>query len=86
MEPLRRLIELLPNLSVVMLHGDDAKSVWKRLAQRHPAFAPLRRVHVIATYHTGGQAFRHQDEAVREGRKERLRAAFGEAAKRLSGP
>ena len=54
-EPLRRLVALLPNLRVVMLHGGDARNGWKRLARRHPDLAS--RFEVVPTYHTSNQAF-----------------------------
>src|SRR6267142_5337154 len=56
LEPLARLIELLPRLSVVMLHGCSAQKGWKRFVRRHPEFETPPRLHVISTYHTSRQA------------------------------
>ena len=33
LEPLARLIDLLPNLRVVLLQGGDAQTLWKRFAR-----------------------------------------------------
>jgi hypothetical protein len=80
-EPLRRLIALLPRLRVVMLNGQDAQDTWKRLAARYPEIA--RRFLVLPTYHTGRKAFFGTPD-VREARLQHLRDAFA-AAKRTLG-
>lgn len=82
-EPLKRMIELLPKLQVVMLHGGSARCGWKQLTRRYPDMVASRKLTVIATYHTSRQAFWHADPAVREARKEHLRTAFQEAARHL---
>lgn len=83
-EPLRRLIGLLPRLRVVMLHGVSAKDGWKRLTRRYPDIVAERRLCVVPTYHPGRQAFWHQDPAVREFRREHLRESFYQAARCLA--
>jgi hypothetical protein len=83
-EPLRRLIGLLPRLCVVMLHGGSARDGWSRLARGHPNVLAARGLHVIPTYHTSRQAFWHANPAVREARRAHLRSAFAEAARVLS--
>jgi hypothetical protein len=80
-EPLRRLVELLPRLRVVMLNGIDAQTAWRRYARRHPA--TVQSLVVIATYHTSPQALWTSDLAVREGRLRRLKGAFVEARNAL---
>jgi len=85
LEPLRRLIDLLPNLRVVMLHGGHAKTAWKKFERSYPDIVARRRLAVIPTYHTSRQAFWHRDVAVREARKEHLREAFERAAGWLNG-
>lgn len=79
-EPLKRLIDLMPALEVVMLHGGSAQDGWKRLIRRYPRLVATRNLRVIATYHTSRQAFWHPDAEVREARKEHLRASFDQAA------
>jgi hypothetical protein len=54
-EPLRRLLELLPGLRVVMLHGESEQDGWRRLARRHPD--QVLRLEVVPTFHTSNQAF-----------------------------
>lgn len=83
-EPLRRLIAILPNLRVVMLHGVSARNGWKRFGSRWPQVVTTSGLRVISTYHTSRQAFWHADSAVREARKGDLHRAFAEAARVLS--
>jgi hypothetical protein len=81
-EPLRRLVALLPNLQVVMLHGGSAHDSWKRLIRRHPDIAD-RGATVIETYHTSRQAFWHKDPTERQRRADHLHAAFRRASELL---
>ncbi len=83
-EPLRRLVELLPHLRVVMLHGGSAAAGWKRFTRRHAGLLASRSLIVIPTYHTSRQAFWHRDERVRQVRRDHLRAAFDQAARSLA--
>jgi hypothetical protein len=84
-EPLRRVIGLLPHLRVVMLHGGSAVDGWKRFARQHQSPVTALGLVVIETYHTSRQAFWHSDPSVRESRREHLRGAFTEAARVLAG-
>lgn len=79
-DPLRRLIALLPRLRVVMLNGGEAHDLWRRFARTHPAVA--EQYTAIPTYHTSRQAFIGAKD-VREARMSHLNAAFAEAAKLL---
>jgi hypothetical protein len=79
-EPLRRLLGLLPKLRVVMLHGRDAQAGWRRLERRHPDL--VSRLEVVPTYHTSNQAFIGPAE-VRAARMAALREAFARTARRL---
>jgi hypothetical protein len=81
--PLTRIIELLPKLRVVMLHGLSAHDGWGRLTRQYPKIVAERGLHVIKTYHTSRQAFWHPKPSVREARKKKLREAFQEAAQHL---
>jgi hypothetical protein len=82
-EPLRRLIGLLPGLRVVMLHGGSAQDGWHRLARRHPVLAGG--LEAIPTFHTSSQAFIGTPE-VRAARMTALARAFGRAARILQQP
>lgn len=76
---LAELIDLLPYLRVVMLHGDDAVAGWKKLIRFHPEAINNRCLHVIDTYHTGNRAFiGNKDIVVR--RLDALDAAFAAAS------
>jgi hypothetical protein len=79
-EPLRRLLGILPRLRVVMLHGRSAQDGWRRLAHRHPDLAAG--FEVIPTYHTSNQAFIGTSE-VRTQRLADLASAFARAAQFL---
>jgi hypothetical protein len=82
-EPLRRLIDLLPRLKVVMLHGGSAQAGWQLFAREYSTLITRKEVTVIATYHPSRQAFWHKDPLVREARRDHLRHAFAEAASHL---
>lgn len=84
-EPLKKLIDLLPNLQVVILHGGAAHNSWKRLTRSFPNIVEDRRLYVIETYHTSRQAFWHREEEVREARRRHLRDSLHEAASILHG-
>jgi len=77
-EPLRRIIELMPDLRVVILHGGTAHDGWDRFEKRHQSIATQYRV--LRTYHTARTTFRHRDPAVRESRHQHLRDTFAELA------
>ncbi len=81
--PLKRIVDLLPDLRVVMLHGVSAKESWKRLLYRFPMLEKERGLVVIKTYHTSRQAFWHKDPLVRESRKKQLLESFITAKKYL---
>jgi hypothetical protein len=74
------LLDLIPKIRVVMLHGGSARDGWKRLTRNRPNLVRERDLTVIETYHTSRQAFWHRDPSVREHRKLELRRSFGAAA------
>jgi hypothetical protein len=81
--PLQRMIEMLPRLRVVMLHGGSAHAGWRRFERAYPGVSRARGLHVIPTYHTSRQAFWHPDAVVRDARRQHLRDAFAEARRVL---
>lgn len=82
-EHLKHIIDLLPALRVVMLHGRDAQNGWKKLTRYYPNLDNVRGLYVIETYHPSPQAFRHPDQGERERRHEHLCKAFHEASRYL---
>src|SRR5258708_34154928 len=84
--PLKRIIDLMSKLRVVMLHGGSARSGWKQLTRQYPTLVADRGLHVIATYHTSRQAFWHREASVREARRKHLTESFSEAAQHLRRP
>jgi hypothetical protein len=81
--PLKCIIDLLPKLRVVMLHGGSAHDGWRRFTRQFPQLVALRGFHVIETYHTSRQACWHPDPLVREARKKHLYQSFQKAAQYL---
>jgi hypothetical protein len=74
-DPLVRLLGLMPYLKVVLLQGRDAQDTWKRLAKRHPEIVQQVRFQVVGTYHPGRQALWSRDPVVRDDRaQDRVRA------------
>jgi hypothetical protein len=82
-DPLLRLVALMPKLRVVLLQGGDARNVWQRLLKRHPDIAQDRDITVIATYHPGRQALWSSDPVVRQARHEARVDAYRRAAEVL---
>jgi Uracil DNA glycosylase superfamily len=79
-EPLRRLLALLPRLRVVMLNGGEAKKSWQIFKTRYPTIAS--RYDVLPTYHTSRTAFQALEQE-RDGRMEDLLTNFRAAARIL---
>jgi hypothetical protein len=82
-DPILDLIDLLPNLEVVLLQGGSAKDSWRRVRRRAPNIVQERGLTVIDTYHPGRQALWHRDPAVRAGRIIHQETAFRRAADAL---
>ena len=76
LEPLARLISVMPKLKVVLLQGGEAQTLWKRFVRKHPGVAA--RYAAVETYHPGRTALRDPDPAVREARARRRVEAFRE--------
>lgn len=79
-EPLRRVIDLLPDLRVVLLQGGHARKAWQYFMREHGDMVAARGIDVLATYHPGRQALWHQDPAVRVAREQAIRDTFAQAA------
>lgn len=82
-EPLIRLLSLLPRLQVVMLHGRSAQDGWGRLTRRHPEVAA--KLEIVPTFHTSSQAFIGPPD-VRAARLAALTEAFTRTARELRVP
>lgn len=78
--PLKKLIDLLPKLQVVILHGVTAQNGWKKFTRSFPNIIEERELCVINTYHTSRQAFWHPDEEIRKARRQHLRDSMHRAA------
>lgn len=78
------LLELAPDIEVVMLQGGDAWKAWDRLLRHAPAIERDRGLTVVRTYHPSPQALFVRDVADRAARVARRRQAFFEVAKLLN--
>lgn len=78
------LISLLPDLRVVLLQGNDAADVWRRVVKRQPSLLAERGIDVVESIHPGRQALWTPDEAVRQARIEKQRVAFERVAAALA--
>ena len=78
------LLDLLPALRVVVVHGRSAQRGWRRLVRREPAVAS--RYDVLETFHTSRQAFWHADQSVRDARRADLARTYERVAQMLADP
>nr|WP_306631475.1 hypothetical protein [Arthrobacter ulcerisalmonis] len=76
LDPLARLINVMPELEAVLLQGGEAQTLWKRFARKYPSVAA--KYAAVETYHPGRTALRDPDPAVREARARRRFEAFEE--------
>lgn len=74
--PLRRVVDLMADLRVVLLAGKDAQAAWQLFTAEHGAVVAARGVQAVATYHPSRQALQHPDPGERERREEDIRAAL----------
>ena len=84
-EPLRRLLALLPRLRAVVLHGRDVEDSWARLLRAHPGAVTGRDLAVSATWHPSAQVFA-VPEPLRSEREQHLRTAYVRARRRADRP
>jgi hypothetical protein len=85
-EPLRRLIELMPRLCVVLLLGKDAQAAWQLFIRANADLVRRRGIEAMWTYHPSRGALQHPDAAERARREDDIgrvlrRAADGIAAR-----
>lgn len=85
-EPLRDLIDLMPHLRVVLLHGTAAGKGWKLFLREHRDLIERRGIVWLATYHTSRQALQTPDRVERELREASIRNAFTLAALVMRAP
>ncbi len=88
-EPLRRVIEFMPRLQVVILHGNEAKRGWKMFLRQHGELVHTRGIESFGTYHTSRGALRANHPTAEERlvesrrREDHIRTAFTAAARIL---
>lgn len=79
-EPLRRVVELLEQLEVVVLAGGVAERVWRRYASDHPDEVPF--VHLLTTTEIDDSGWQATN-AERHQRREQQAEVFAEAGRLL---
>ena len=72
-EPLLRLMGLMPRLRVVLVHGTAADKGWKLFRREHLDLLEERGIVWLSTYHTSRQALQTRDPAERELREAHIR-------------
>ena len=77
------LLELPPDLEVVLLQGNDAHSAWRIAVDAQPAIR-RRRLIMVETYHPSVQALQASSSKEREHRKMHRLSAWREARAVLS--
>ncbi|ODU26082.1 MAG: hypothetical protein ABT15_30765 [Pseudonocardia sp. SCN 73-27] len=81
MEPLRRLVDLMPELRVALVLGKDAQAGWTLLFERaHGRLLAARSIRALHTYHPSRQALWSPDPAERTRREDDIRRTLQDAA------
>ena len=78
------LLELLPNLEIVMLQGGEAQEAWRVALEAQPAIR-RRRLITLETYHPSIQALRTADPNERQRRVQHRLDTWREAGEILRG-
>jgi hypothetical protein len=73
---LGKLIDLLPDVRAVLLQGNDAIDVWRRLIKQRPSLVMDRGIDIVESIHPGKQALWTPDLAEREARKSKQQRAY----------
>jgi hypothetical protein len=85
-EPLRRVMVLMPRLRVVLVHGGSADQGWKLFRREHLDVLETRGIVWLSTYHTSRQALQTPDPVERELREAHIRNTFAVAASVMHAP
>lgn len=79
-EPLRRVIELMPQLQVILLLGKDAQHGWRLFTNAHPGLIGRCGITALSTYHPSRGALQHPDHDERASREDDIRTTLRRAA------
>ena len=74
------LVQLMPELRVVFLQGNDAVAGWRRVLKLAPTILSDRQLTVVTSIHPGLQGLWTPDPDVRAARIARQGAAYAEVA------
>lgn len=83
-ETILHLLDLAPELKVVLLQGGDADHAWRRLLRKAPGIEQERGLTVVRTFHPSPQALFVRDVEERAARVRRRAEAFEEVAELLA--
>jgi len=84
-DPLLRLMGLVPTLSVVFLQGNDARDMWKKVRRDQPGIEAELGLTVIESIHPSRSALRTPDLGERARRLTKQRAAYERLSTVLQG-
>lgn len=82
---LLKLVELVPDCRVVLLQGNEAVDVWRRVLKLSPRLERDRAIEVVASIHPGRQALWTRDPAERQARLEKQHAAYERVGEIVNG-
>ena len=85
-DPLHRMIALLPRLRVVLVPGTAADKGWKLFRRKHVALLERRGIVWLPTHHKSRHALQIPDPVERELREAHIRNAFTWAASVMNAP
>lgn len=78
-----KLMDLAPNLELVLLQGSHAAHAWDRLVRLNPTIETDRGLNIVRSFHPSPQALFVKDLEQREKRRARRIEAFEEVAAHL---
>lgn len=73
---LLKLVDLVPDCRVVLLQGNEAVDVWRRVLKLKPNVELDRGIEAVASIHPGRQALWTRDPAERQARLDKQQAAY----------
>lgn len=73
---LLKLVDLAPDCRVVLLQGNEAADVWRRVLKLNPSLEHDRGIESVASIHPGQQALWTPDPAERKARLDRQQTAY----------
>lgn len=84
-EALKQLLGVMGKTKVVLLQGNEAQDVWRRLLKTYPEVVRDRTLEVVSTYHPGRQALFVRDPEERNRRAQHRIDSYQKVGEALRG-